>query len=170
MYLRLNRKQQTVVTECSVTRRQWRICQWRKKTVNVLKKAGKCDFKLTTIERQCRWNQERTEPYLETKTATKAEEWHTISLWKRTRTKLFWKEQFKPNTDDVVPRRTVATVQEGFVLKRTVNEADGEDFVLKRTVETQQKTSRRKKRYPNGQGFAGRRRFAVPNLEKTGFI
>ena len=45
---------------------------------------------------------------------------------------------------DVVPRRTVATVQEGFVLKRTVNEADGEDFVLKRTVETQQKTSRRK--------------------------
>lgn len=134
MYSRLNRKQQTVVTESSVRRRQRRICQWRKKTVNVLKKAGKCDFKLTTIERQCRWNHERTEPYLESTTATKAEERQRISLWKRPRTKLFWKEQLKPNTDDVVPRRTVATVQEGFVLKRTVNEADGEDFVLKRTV------------------------------------
>ena len=103
-------------------------------------------------------------------TATKAEERHTISLRKRKPTKLFSKEQLKLNADDVVPRRTVATVQEGFVLKRTVNEADGEDFVLKRTVETQQKTSRRKKRYPNGEGFAERRRFAVPNLEKTGFI
>ena len=103
-------------------------------------------------------------------TATKAEERHTISLRKRKPTKLFSKEQLKLNADDVVPRRTVATVQEGFVLKRTVNEPAGEDFVLKGTVETQHKTSRRKKRYPNGEGFAERRRFVVPNLEKTGFI
>ena len=84
--------------------------------------------------------------------------------------KVVLKRTVQPNTDDVVPKRTVVTVAEEFVLTRTVNEADGEDFVLKRTVETKQKTSRGKKRYPNGQGFAGRRRFAVPNLEKTGFI
>ena len=170
MYLRLNKKQQTVISECSVTRWQWRICKRRKKTVNVLKKAGKYDFNLTTIQRQCRWNHERREPYLETITATKAEERHTISLRKWKPTKLFWEEQLKTNTDDVVPRRTVATVEHGFVLKRTVKETAGEDFVLKRTVGKQHKTSRRKKRYPNGEGFAERRRFVVPNLEKTGFI
>ena len=45
-----------------------------------------------------------------------------------------------------------------------------EGFVLKRTADEQEKTSDGKKRYPNGQGFAGRRRFRVPKLEKTGFI
>ena len=73
-------------------------------------------------------------------------------------------------TDDLVPRRTVVTLAEDFVLKRTVDEQHAEEFVLKRTVHEQQKTSHGKKRYPNGQGFAGRRRFGVPNLEKTGFI
>ena len=72
-------------------------------------------------------------------------------------------------TDDLVPRRTVVTLAEEFVLKRTVDGQHAEEFVLKRTVD-EQKTSHSKKHYPNGQGFAGRRRFGVPNLEKTGFI
>ena len=59
-------------------------------------------------------------------------------------------------TDDLVLRGTVVRL--------------GEEFVLKRTVDEEDKTSHGKKRYPNGQGFAGRRRFGVPNLEKTGFI
>ena len=65
----------------------------KKKTVSVLKKAGKCELKLTTIEKQSPWNQERTERYLESRTATKAEKRDRISLSKRRRTKLFWKEQ-----------------------------------------------------------------------------
>ena len=91
--LTIERKQQTIVTGCSVTWRKRRICQWRKKTVSVLKKAGKCELKLTTIEKQSLWNQERTERYLESRTATKAEKRDWISLSKRRRTKLFWKEQ-----------------------------------------------------------------------------
>ena len=91
--LTIERKQQTIVTGCSVTWRKRRICQWRKKTVSVLKKAGKCELKLTTIEKQSPWNQERTERYLERRTATKAEKRDWISLSKRRRTKLFWKEQ-----------------------------------------------------------------------------
>ena len=73
-------------------------------------------------------------------------------------------------TDVLVPRRTVVTLAEEFVLQRTADEQHAEEFVLKRTVDEQKKTSHSKKRYPNGQGFAGRRRFGVPNLEKTGFI
>ena len=91
--LTIERKQQTIVAGCSVTWRKRRICQWRKKTVSVLKKAGKYDFNLTTIQRQSPWNQERTERYLESRTATKAEKRDWISLSKRRRTKLFWKEQ-----------------------------------------------------------------------------
>ena len=82
--------------------------------------------------------------------------------------KVVLKEQFKPNTDDVVPRRTVATVQEGFVLKRTVNEADGEDFVLKRTVETQQKTSRRKKTLSKRTGLRREKKICGAELGKNG--
>lgn len=78
--LTIERKQQTIVTGCSVTWRKRRICQWRKKTVSVLR------VKVND-------NQERTERYLESRTATKAEKRDWISLSKRRRTKLFWKEQ-----------------------------------------------------------------------------
>ena len=44
------------------------------------------------------------------------------------------KRTVQPNTDDLVPRRTVVTLAEEFVLKRTVNEPDGEEFVLHRIL------------------------------------
>ena len=74
----------------------------------------------------------------------------------------------KLNIKKVVLKRTVVKMYDDVVLTRTVVRM-AEGFVVKRTVDEQEKTSDGKKRYPNGQGFAGRR-FGVPKLEKTGFI
>ena len=75
----------------------------------------------------------------------------------------------KTKTKKVVLKRTVVQMTDDLVLRRTVVRL-AEEFVLKRRVDEQHKTSYGKKRYPNGQGFAGRRRLGVPNLEKNGCI